>query len=416
MSEPHPHSALAATTAATAVSAAYPYLGLGAQVKNLLDGAATAAIATRLTLAQLHGHSPVIVAGCEGARDGAPTLALPAVEDAHAVHLYCDPIDGTLNAVRGGPRVVSVVAFGRAVADAPAFDDAQSIFAVGSHRWDVSGIFDTGTPGVGFDLVADHLHSQDLQTATLNRDDNRALLLDLAGPYAAPMVIGSRSGYRPTIAGPGWTAVGDTTVTLPFECDLEFGRIGLVEAQIQSALYPSWSGLVVSRDSIRAHPGGLRGYLTAYLQARGRGDLIALRGLFSAGELAWFDQHAMAIEAVTHTLHPDRFGVGAQAVIAISALTTLHDPVTGFEPGVLDPPVWHSGAGCLEVDTLTVTAGCRDRRRVPITPADTAGLSEQIRAWYRTLHWADVTGAEALAACAEGRLIHAHSVIEGGTW
>ncbi|MGF6884905.1 hypothetical protein ABIA39_008604 [Nocardia sp. GAS34] len=403
------HAALAATAAATAVAATYPFVGLGPQVKNLLDSAAAEAITITLGTATLAGGSRIRVAGCEGARDASPTVELPSATGPAELDLYCDPVDGTLNAARGGPRAVSVVGFGRPGTATPLFDD-QAIFAVGSHSQDVSAVFNYGADLFG--LIAEHLHRPELMTATLNREDNLGLLGELAGQYAAGRVIGSRSGYRPTIAGPGWSAVGDTTIPLPFECDLEFGRIGLVEAQIQSALYPSWSGLVVSRDRIRTHPGGLRGYLQDYLHARTRTDRATLRSLFTARELARFDRQQMPIEDLTAPLRPDRFGAGAEAVIAIAAVTGLHDPVTGHPADVLHAPVWHSGPGRLEVDTLTTSGGAITRRAVTITPADTPGLQPQARAWYRTLHWSDVPGAEDLSACAEGRNPNAHNLIE----
>lgn len=403
-----PHATLAATAAATAVAAAYPFIGLGPQAKNLLDGAAAEAISATLSAAMREGAGTIRVAGCEGARDASPTVALPPGPEP-AVDLFCDPIDGTLNAARGGPRAVSVVAFGRSRPVTPLSDD-QAVFAVGSHSADVSTVFDTAAGP--FELIAEHLHRPEVITATLNRDDNRALLYELAGRYAAGRAIGSRSGYRPTIAGPGWTAVGDTTITLPYECDLEFGRIGLLEAQIQSALYPSWSGLVVSRDRIRAHPGGLRGYLRDYLHARTRTDIAALRSLFTATELCWFDEQQTPIDNVTATLRPDRFGVGSDAVIAIASLTGLDDPVTGYRGDLLWVPVWHSGTGILEVDTLTASTRGTTRRGVNIVPADAPGVGRHARAWYRTLHWSEIPGADDLSACAEGRNPHAHNPTE----
>ncbi|WP_225731024.1 MULTISPECIES: fructose-bisphosphatase class II [unclassified Nocardia] len=396
------YSVLAANAAAAAVAAAYPFVGLGPAVKTLADSAAAEAITGVLTTAHQRGLGPIRVSGCEGARDSAPVVRLPASPQPAVADLYCDPLDGTLNAVRGGPRAVAVVAFTTAAASPMVLDDAQSVFGLGSSTADLTRVFDAEP--FGFDLITDHLHTTESTTGLLNRDDNRALLTTLAGSALGPIRLGSRSGFRPTIAGPGWLAVGDTSITLPLEADLEFGRVGLLEAQIQSALHRSWAGLVVSRDRIRTHPGGPRSYLEDYLRARAWYDPSRLRGLFTTTELGRFAAAGIPLDDLTTTLTPDRFGVGRDAVIAIAALSSPYDPILATSPDVLDNPVWRGEDGCLDVDTLTITAGGVARERIPVTITDLTTLPPVVRAWYRSLHWSTVPGAENLTACAEGTI------------
>ncbi|MFE3105270.1 fructose-bisphosphatase class II [Nocardia tengchongensis] len=407
---PHgPHDKYAATAsraAATAVAATYPYIGLGPQVKALIDTAATDAIAATLVNAMQEGLEPITVASCEGARDGAPPLVLPATASIDGMRLVCDPIDGTLNAARGGPRAVSVVAFTQMHSPPTYLDDKQSIFTIGSHSVDVAEALDTSP----FVVIADHLRRPELLTATLHRDDNLELLRALA-PERPSISIGSRSGYRPTLIGPGWVAVGDTTTTLPFECDLEFGRIGLVEAQIQSGLYRSWCGLVVSRDRIRSRRGGLRGYLQAYLRARGRRDIDSLRALFTPAELARFDATGTPITEVTETLRPRDFGIGASAVVAIAALTAPSDPLMLRREPLLHAASWRSRHELLDVETLLHTPAGSSYRTESVAATEAGVLPAHTRSWYRHLSWAAVPGCDDLAALAEGRTVQPDTTI-----
>ncbi|MCU1644041.1 MAG: hypothetical protein JWN03_4316 [Nocardia sp.] len=395
---PDHYAGAAAHATARAVAAAYPYLGLGPQVKARIDIAATDALAQALTTAIRHGLGPITVAACEGARDGAPPLILPPAAGPGAVQLVCDPVDGTLNAARGGPRAVSVAAFTQAPSVTTYLDDSQAIFAIGAHSVDVSHALDTSP----FPIIAVHLQRPELLTATLHRDDNLALLRALAGPQSR-ITIGSRTGYRPTLAGPGWVAVGDASIPLPYECDLEFGRIGLVEAQIQSGLYRSWCGLVVSRDRIRSRADGLAGYLHSYLQARDRADVDALRALFTSAELARFDAADTPITEVTETLRQRNFGIGTDAVVAIAALSTPTEPsLTQREP-LLHAPCWSSGTNRLDVDTLIRTPAGISRRLESVAVTEPGVLPCPARDWYRDLSWTTVAECEDLAALAEGR-------------
>ncbi|WP_441248218.1 hypothetical protein [Kitasatospora sp. McL0602] len=395
--------AVAQAATAAAVAAAFPYLGLGPAIKQRLDEEATEALERTLSLAE--GLGSLGLASCEGPRDGARAITVERSASAD-VQVYCDPIDGTLNAARGGPRSFSVLALSsRAGRQGLALDDSQAIFALGSHQDDVSTAFDSGARWS--DVVTEHLRRPERLTATLNRSDNLRLLLELGGWGLDRFTVGSRAGHRPSLRGSGTLAVGDATVTLPFECDLEFGRLGLAEAQIQSALYPNWSGLVVSRDSIRASADGLRGYLDRYLAARSWGDVRRLRSLFTVQELAGFHERGLTLYEVTDTLAAEDFGPGRDAVVSIAALTSPHDTALGTSAAVLNDPLWHAESGRLAVDVLTCAGGRVTRRRHEVAVEDNPVLSARVRAWYQSLHWSDAPADDAtgqfLAALAEGR-------------
>lgn len=162
--------------------------------------------------------------------------------------------------------------------------------------------------------------------------------------------------------------MGDATVTLPFEGDLEFGRMGLTETQIQSALYSSWTGLVVSRERVLNTPGGLRAYLRTYLSAREWGDTRTLASLFTDAELAHFRSWGATSVDVTEPLDAASFGPGRNAVVAIAALTSPTDPLLPqpAPPEILADPVLDPATGLLAVDVLTVVAASRRRHHVHV--------------------------------------------------
>ncbi|WP_218003046.1 hypothetical protein, partial [Nocardia asiatica] len=342
---------------------------------------ATAAI--ERILASARGLGNIGLGACEGPRDGARVISV-AGDDSADIHVYCDPIDGTLNAACGGPRAHSVVAFtsARPSSERRAVPDAQSIFAIGSHRLDVADAFDR--PRRWRDLLAQHLHDVGVTTAVLHRDDNIAMLRAIAGDRAEPFVVGSTSGYRPNLAGDGWIAVGDATITLPFECDLEFGRLGAVEAQIQSALYPSWVGLVVSRDRIRESADGLCGYVDRYLGGRARGDMEELAALFTEQELARFRAENRSLGDVTTPLTPDCFGIGRDAVVAIAALSSSADPLLEGSIEVVPDPIWNSERGSLDMEVLVVAGRTVTKKWKSVAVEGNPALSPLVQQKYRS--------------------------------
>ncbi|MFI9411919.1 hypothetical protein [Nocardia gamkensis] len=372
----------ASAAVAAGVSAAFPFVGGGAETRSLLDEEATLAI--ELVLADTRGLGKIGLGACEGPRDGARVIRV--ADDPAEIYVYCDPIDGTLNAACGGPRAHSVVAFTSAGTSSGrrSVSDGQSIFAIGSHSADVSAVFDR--PGRWRDLIAQHARDVTVTTAILNREDNFAMLRTLAGALVKRFVVGSTSGYRPSLAGDGWIAVGDATITLPFECDLEFGRIGAVEAQIQSALYASWTGLVVSRDRIRESPDGLCGYLDRYLFARATDDTNLLTTLFTEEELEWFRADGQELLDATAPLTPDCFGIGRDAVVAIAALSSSEDRLLGSSIEVVGDPIWDPERGVLDVDVLLVAGQSINRCRRSVPVEGNSALSPVVQQGYRSRH------------------------------
>lgn len=364
-----------ATQAVTqAVAAASAWLGRGGEHCGAMDAAATTAVHRILTGTRT--DLSILTASCEGSRDSSAALARSAPDATGTLYAYCDPLDGTLNGARGGPRCYSLLAlspqWGRVDR---ACADAQSVFSLGSNTWDVSAAFDADT---WEGLVREHLHDRQRLTASLHRADNLALLAQLGGPSEDRYVVGSRTGYRPTLLAPGCLLVGDATVTLPWECDLEVGRMGLTEVQVQSALYSSWRGLIVSRDRVAGFPAGPLGYLRRYLCARDWGDNETLTQLFTVSELAAFAAAGLPMQEVVQTLTPDRFGLGRGGVLALAALSSPADPALAYRPGILDDPEPDVARGGLRVDVLTRqgAASRRQRHRVPV-PVDTGPFTSR---------------------------------------
>jgi hypothetical protein len=275
-----------------------------------------------------------------------------------------------------------VVALAPSVTERREFPDEQSIFALGGDP-DVATALDA--PGRWTQLIEACFAAPGRTAATLNRDDNFGLLRLLGGFAASDFATGSAAGYRPTVSGRGCLAVGDATVTLPFECDLEFGRIGYTEAQIQSALYRGWVGIPVSRDRIRAHPHGLRAYLDDLLAARAWGDERAIACLFTEQESAYLRACGGGLADATAPLTVDEFGPGGAAVVAIAALNSTRDPALPGSIEVLPDPRWSSRDGCLEVHVLTAAGGTVSRRLHRVAVAEHPALSPRIRALYQDL-------------------------------
>ncbi|WP_280243776.1 hypothetical protein [Nocardia abscessus] len=235
-------------------------------------------------------------------------------------------------------------------------------------------------------MLAQHLRDVTVTTAILNRDDNFAMLRTLAGAPAERFVVGSTSGYRPSLAGDGWIAVGDATITLPFECDLEFGRLGAVEAQIQSGLYESWIGLVVSRDRIRESADGLCGYLDRYLTAWATDDMELLAALFTEDELEEFQADGMRLRDAAAPLTPECFGIGQDAVVAIAALSSSADRLLENSIEVIGDPIWDPDRGALDVEVLVVAGQSTTRRRRSVLIEGNPALSAVVEQGYRSRH------------------------------
>lgn len=343
-------AALTRQTVAEAVGAVFPFFGLGAEYAKRMDSLATAAVEEALR-SWPHAEKLRRVSS-EGPRDGSPPISLPGGGAPSGLSVFCDPLDGTLNGARGGPRCYSVLALSTQLnpLDAACADD-QAVISLGSNSWDVTCAFDEST--LWENLVREHLHDRCRLSATLHRRDNLALFRDLGATWVDEAAIGSKSGYQPTLLAAGILAVGDATVTLPWECDLELGRMGLTEVQIQAGLYRSWCGLLVSREKILRHPAGSIGYLRAYIQARNWGDGAAISGLFTAAEISRFTERGVALVDVVQPLAPDRFGIGRQGLVCIAALSSPSDPLVRYRPGILENPVLQGDDGFLLVDVRT---------------------------------------------------------------
>lgn len=361
-----------------AVAAAFPFVGQGEASRILLDAVAAQAIDSVLSAAP--SRPDLAVVACEGKRDRAWTVPT-SNQDCCTTYAYCDPIDGTLSASRGGPRSFSVLALGfRPPSWHCKLDDTFSVFTIGSREDELYGLFETDEEWASYlsRVIADSA----IQKATLNRRDNMRLLHDMGGPPISAFEVGSKSGYRPTLRAPGVIAVGDATVTLALECQVEFGRVGLVEAEIESALYRGWVGLLVSRDRIRGLNGGLTEYLHRYLSARQRADPAALSVLFTEFELACIGSLGIDLMTATRPLNRTSFGAGDAGLTVIAALCSDHDPMLYDDPATLEGPQWIPADDVLRVDTVMASADWAEREYQFVVPRESPHLSEEIRRWY----------------------------------
>ncbi len=398
---------LAERCATAAVAAAYPFIGLGAQARHWLDDHATLAVQGVLAESGLLPH--LALATCEGARDGSLVLEFPAGHDTDA-YVYCDPIDGTLSACRSGPRSYSVVAFSRRCPPPSilALDDSTAIFGVGSQGRDVSNVFAAGKEWSAALRTA--VSGRQGMLATLNRLDNLGLLLDLEGLTLQDFKVGSRSGFRPLL-GPNCLAVGDATATLPLECALEIGRIGLTEAQVQSGMYRSWTGLIVSRQRIRETAGGALEYLDKYAAARHLADRATLASLFTDSELRRFASSGSDLLEVTTPLSQASFGVGTDSIVVIAALCSDRDPWLPHSRMILEHPEWCPDDSALKICVLRVIDGASSHSVIPVSPFEGNVLPRHLQCWYRTFDWSAV---EAECGDSEPWLRGVGEISEGG--
>ncbi len=370
---------LALRAVMAAVAAAYPLCGRGDAAREMLDAAATNAMAKVLVAAAC--QVPFSVVACEGARDGADPLAVVPPRGAAAL-LYADPVDGTLNAARGGPRAFSALGIGRqpAVSWTYGLDDSISVFAVGG-RTGIAGLF--ASQATWRERLAALINSSDVSVGTLNREDNIQILQELRGPREARFGTASRTGYRPTLYGPRVLCVGDATVTLPLECDVEFGRIGLVEAQLQAGLHGEWTGLIVSRDRILELPGGTADYLDRYIAARDCGDVAALAALFTSRELSCFARLGVDLFEIAQPLTQQTFGVGPGGRVVIAALRSDHDRLLPRRSTLLPSPRWDAATGTLAISALSASATDAKRHLLYLRPIEMRELELYAREWYQ---------------------------------
>jgi hypothetical protein len=256
------------------VARCLPLIGSGAERSRDLDAVATRELEMQLIKWSDRRHIDLALGRAEGERDGSPSLSLEGAhqegahqEGAPTWHVYSDPVDGTLCGVSGEPRCCSALALDKAkpprlVRDLP---DSTSIFFVGSNFHDV--VPDLSDVRESLESVALACRERDGLFGSLNRPDNRQLVEDVFGLHRPRNVTACKTGHAETIFSDGVVLVGDSTVTLPLEADAGFGRIGFVEAIIESALWRNWVGLVMSKGAMAEWPGGPMSYLDSYARA-----------------------------------------------------------------------------------------------------------------------------------------------------
>ncbi len=316
---------LALRAAVAAAAAATPFIGRGTNATKMLDEVAGEALAAVIR------SSPwrVAVDTAEGERDGVGPLPLPSARsdpDAE-FRLCCDAVDGTTAASRGGPRSVSAVGiYPRSMRDwFTRLPDATSIFGIGSHRLDVSGFWrDRREVAV---RLLEAVGPDAGRIGMLHRQDNLALPRQF-GYLGEDRKVGQTFGYLPTICDTRWLAVGDTSIPLALEVDTVVGRSGLVEARFEATLFRHWGGVVVSRDRIKAHRGGIFGYLDDHDHARQRPTLNAVQALFTASEVESFRRCGLTAEQILGVLDAESFGMGPDSGVALAGVTgTCEDHV-----------------------------------------------------------------------------------------
>lgn len=338
----------AVADAAASVDAA---LRRGERDSAVLDDHATAAIAAHLS----HGgpDHAFVVRGAEGERDGVAPLSTPPMSaDAEPWAVYCDPIDGSSCAAGGDPRSVSVIALAPDRMNRRTLPDSTAVFCLGSHVIDASGAFDDAG-ALNRALSRVFCSGGGGSIGTLNRVDNRRLLTEHGRSEAARR--GSERRSTASVEGDGWFAAGNTTVLLPLEVDTEIGRMGLVEAQIQSAMTPSWSGMVVSRDRLQDYPGGTTAYVYDLMRERAHPE-DALARLFSTRERAMFRAAGWESETLLRPLTTESFGPGREAVIAIAGITGSRDDTLRTKRTTVASAVPTTG-GATRIHVLRVQGG-----------------------------------------------------------
>ncbi len=356
--------AIAADATAAAVASALPLVGRGAHAGSAIDRAAADAISFRLE--QLAARVSVVVCGAEGARDGVESVRVAgARENADGeLFIYCDPIDGTSSAAVGGPRSVAALALGfeRRADWQGRLPDATAVFSIGSHDVDVAAMLLSGSSLR--DILAALARVPDSVTGTLHRVDNLEWMLGESA-LAPPARHGSERHGRVSVEGDGWVAVADTTILLPLECSAEFGRMGLVEAQVQSGLYRYWGGFIVSRDLIGDGAGGRLADLDGYLRHLADDPEQAYARYFSPREHRLLADRGIAAEDVATVLSSGDFGVGRSGIVALASLRSNADPALAAKRLSLNDAVAHGDGSSALVEMVVGDAD--HLRDAPIT-------------------------------------------------
>lgn len=354
---------IATGATAAAVASALPFVGRGAAAGPNIDRAASDAITPWLD--DLAARVPLVVCGAEGPRDGVESVRVTGARENidGELFVYCDPIDGTSSAAVGGPRSVAALALSteRRADWQGRLPDATAVFSVGSHDVDVAAMVGARSPMS--EVLAALARVPDSLVGTLHRVDNLEWVL--GEPALAPVSRhGSERHGRVSVEGTGWAAVADTTILLPLECTAEFGRMGLVEAQVQSGLYPYWVGFVVSRDLIGEVDGGPSAYLDAYLRDAVDDPLQAHARHFSAREQRLFAECGIGAEEVSTVLTAGNFGIGRSGIVALASLRSNADPALAAKRFAMCDAITDPEGASVLVDL--VVGGADGLRREPV--------------------------------------------------
>lgn len=317
-----------------------PFVGKGVGVCDELDAVVTASIQHELERLSESAKVAFSIGKSEGERDGVTPAILKDVHgsDPH-LWVYVDPVDGTTTGANGGTRCYSAMAVD---ASPPSellkcLPDSTSIFFVGSNLDAFPADITRGSDG-----LRELMHAvPDVKVGMLHREDNRLLFEHLKG---RPVVWrhGTQTGYLPSVETDDGLLVGDSTVTLPYEVPVGFGRVGMVEAVIESTLWTSWNALVVSKQRILEHDETSAGYLDDYLATLSSG-CFEMAQFFTEDEAQQLRSQGVDEEMLT-ALNPASLGRTYESVVVVASITGNLTPGIGVPRNVIDPIVSRGGA------------------------------------------------------------------------
>lgn len=366
----------------------YPFLGLGAVAKDVLDGIAVAVLTDGL--APILRRFRLSVAGCEGLRDGAAVVAWPPPEKGEW-RLYLDPVEGTLNGARGGKRCVAVASVDFAPEDGRLpLEDHDDVFFFGTASENPSP-----TPEGLLAAMKDDFRRGELRIGSLNRTDNRAYLAAEFG-LGPPFEVIQRSGYQPDLLGQRVFMPGDSTILLPFEVEAGIGRVGRLESMIEASLWKSWAGLLVSKEKIRTYPTGAAAYIKDYLRAAGTTNLDKVLQFLPLVTIERLLRADVPLGQITEPLTKMNYGVSADSLTVISGITGAWPSPFGISRGV-------DGVRDVPAEREVVVQHLSVRGGAPVT-IDCTVSYEEISAACRTdaaARWFDVKSWAVLAESAE---------------
>lgn len=317
----------------------YPFLGLGAAVKEIIDLIATNQFGELINDFP-NSISDISILSVEGRRDGISGTEIQNEKyekENSKIFLALDPIDGTLSCSRGGTRGVSVIGLAENNENKKykIIPDEFSCLSIGSNiEKDFLEHLNIYNMRIGKDCFKNDFENKKI--SFINREDTFELLFEMLRMDYKNFIetynieIGDNSGYTRNLCIQDNIFVGDSTITLPLESDYFIGRVGISEARLESFLWKYWKGLLVSSKRMKKYPGGTKKYIIDRICSINNLD-ININDFFENEEIELLHKYGWTDYEIRNFLNTDNFTPDYKFILISSLVGTL-DGQLSFKP------------------------------------------------------------------------------------